>query len=37
MNATIELEKHEKAFDEYTDNLFTKRFIPLNQVLKSVS
>ena len=36
MLATLELEKHEKAFDESTDNIFIKRFAPLNRLLTLV-
>ena len=37
MVATIELEKHEKAFDTETDEIFVKRFNPVNKLLKIIS
>ena len=36
MIATIELEKNEKDFDNETDDIFIKRFLPLNRLLKQV-
>lgn len=36
MLATLELEKHEKAFDESTDSIFIRRFAPLNKILALV-
>lgn len=34
--ATLELEKHEKQFDEQSDEIFVRRFVPLNKVLRVV-
>jgi hypothetical protein len=36
MMATLELEKHEKQFDEQSDEIFVRRFVPLNKVLRVV-
>lgn len=36
MVATLELEQHEKTFDTNTDEIFIRRFAPLNKLLTLV-
>lgn len=36
MVATLELEQHEKTFDNNTDEIFLKRFAPINKLLTLV-